>query len=90
MTLGLVTSFIITFTLLPTLLNFAPTKDMDINKNEGSTITGFLGNLSLNYQISIFIITFVIMIMSVFGISKLEVEIVSLIILVKKLKYIKE
>ena len=74
MTLGLVTSFIITFTLLPTLLNFAPTKDMDINKNEGSTITGFLGNLSLNYQISIFIITFVIMIMSVFGISKLEVE----------------
>ena len=74
MTLGLITSFIITFTLLPTLLNFAPTKNMDIKKEEDSKITDFLGNLSLNYQISIFIITVVIMSISVFGISKLEVE----------------
>ena len=32
MTFGLLTSFIITFTLLPTLLNFAPTKNMTLEK----------------------------------------------------------
>ena len=34
MTFGLITSFIITFTLLPTLLNFAPTKNMSLKKNK--------------------------------------------------------
>ena len=34
MTFGLITSFIITFTLLPTLLNFAPTKNIAIKKNK--------------------------------------------------------
>ena len=35
MTFGLITSFIITFTLLPTLLNFTPTKNISV-KVEGS------------------------------------------------------
>ena len=41
MTFGLITSFIITFTLLPTLLNFAPTKNISIKKEQDSKITNF-------------------------------------------------
>ena len=74
MTFGLITSFIITFTLLPTLLNFASTKKMSVKEDEGSKITKLFGNLSLNYQIPIFIVTIIIIGLSIFGISKLEVE----------------
>jgi predicted RND superfamily exporter protein len=74
MTFGLITSFIITFTLLPTLLSFAPTKNMSVIKDEGSKITKFLGKLSLNFQTPIFIVTIIVIGLSVFGISKLEVE----------------
>ena len=74
MTFGLITSFVITFTLLPTLLNFVPTKNISVEEDEGSRITKFLGKLALNYQTSIFIITIVIMGLSIFGVSKLEVE----------------
>ena len=74
MTLGLITSFIITFTLLPTLLNFTPTKNMSVEEDKGSRITKSLGSLSLNYQTPIFIITFLIIGLSVYGISRLEVE----------------
>ena len=74
MTLGLITSFIITFTLLPTLLSFAPTKNILIKEDEESKITKFFGKLSLNYQIPIFIVSVFFIGFSVFGISKLEVE----------------
>jgi predicted RND superfamily exporter protein len=74
MTFGLITSFIITFTLLPTLLSFAPTKNMSIKEDEGSKITKFLGKISLNYQTPIFIVTVIVIGLSIFGISKLEVE----------------
>ena len=74
MTFGLITSFIITFTLLPTLLNFLPTKNMSIKEDEGSKITKFLGKLSINYQTPIFIITLFVVGLSIFGVSKLEVE----------------
>ena len=74
MTLGLITSFIITFTLLPTLLNFSNAKNIMSKENKESKITKLLGNLSLNYQIPIFIITVFVIGLSVFGISKLEVE----------------
>jgi predicted RND superfamily exporter protein len=74
MTFGLITSFIITFTLLPTLLSFAPTKNMSVKEDEGSKITKFFGNLSLNFQTPIFIVTIIVIGFSVFGISKLEVE----------------
>jgi uncharacterized protein len=74
MTFGLITSFIITFTLLPTLLNFAPIKDLPIKENEGSKITKFLGLLSINYQKQIFFVTIIIVGLSVIGINKLEVE----------------
>ena len=74
MTFGLITSFIITFTLLPTLLNFTSTKNINVKENEESKFTNFLGNLSLNYQIPIFIIAVLVVGLSVVGISKLEVE----------------
>jgi predicted RND superfamily exporter protein len=74
MTFGLITSFIITFTLLPTLLSFAPTKNMSVKEDEDSKITKFFGNLSLNFQTPIFIVTIIVIGLSVFGISKLEVE----------------
>ena len=74
MTFGLITSFIITFTLLPTLLNFVPTKNISVKEDEGSKVTKFLGKLSINYQAPIFFVTIVLVGFSVFGISKLEVE----------------
>ena len=74
MTFGLITSFTITFTLLPTLLNFVPTENFSLRKDEDSKITSFLGMLSINYQNTIFFVTIVIVGLSIFGISKLEVE----------------
>ena len=74
MTFGLITSFIITFTLLPTLLNFVPTKNISIKKEQESKITTFLESFSLNNKNSIFGITGIVIILSIIGISKLEVE----------------
>ena len=74
MTFGLITSFIITFTLLPTLLNFAPTKNISLKKEQESKITNFLSLLSLNNKNTIFGVTGVVIILSIIGISKLEVE----------------
>ena len=74
MTFGLITSFIITFTLLPTLLNFAPTKNISLKKEQDSKITAFLALVSLNNKNTIFGITGLVIILSVLGISKLEVE----------------
>ena len=74
MTFGLIISFIITFTLLPTLLNFTPSKNISVKEDKESKITFFLGKFSINNQKSIFIITILIICLSVFGISKLEVE----------------
>ncbi len=74
MTFGLITSFIITFTLLPTLLNFTPTKNISVKKEEGSKITNFLSIISLNKIKLIFLITGIVIILSITGITRLEVE----------------
>jgi predicted RND superfamily exporter protein len=74
MTFGLITSFIITFTLLPTLLNFVPTKDISFKKEQDSKITTLLGYLSLNNKNTIFGVTGIVIILSLVGTSKLEVE----------------
>ena len=74
MTFGLITSFIVTFTLLPTLLNFASTKNISLKKEQESKITNFLSLLSLNNKNTIFGVTSVVIILSIIGISKLEVE----------------
>ncbi|MDA9071592.1 MMPL family transporter [Candidatus Pelagibacter sp.] len=74
MTFGLITSFIITFTLLPTLLNFISNNDVKVNENKESKITNFLGNISINNKKLIFTFTGLVIILSVVGISRLEVE----------------
>jgi hypothetical protein len=74
MTLGLITSFTITFTLLPTLLNFVQSSNISIKKNQNSKITEVLGGFSLKNKNSIFSITIVVILLSILGISKLEVE----------------
>merc|ERR1711991_153477 len=74
MTLGLITSFIITFTLLPTLINFVPKESISINEYKDSFITSFFAKISQNNQKTIFTITGVVIILSLIGISRLEVE----------------
>ena len=74
MTMGLVISFIITFTLLPTLINFVPKKNVSLIKYEKSKITSFFSKLSQEYQKLIFILTGIVILFSIIGISRLEVE----------------
>ncbi len=74
MTFGLITSFIITFTLLPTLLSFVKDNNTLKKDDVDSKITFFLGKISLGFKNLIFITSVIIVILSIFGISKLEVE----------------
>ncbi len=74
MTLGLITSFIVTFTLLPTILNFLSKDKIEIKEESKSIITNFLANVSIYNSKTIFSLTFLIIILSILGISKLEVE----------------
>ncbi len=74
MTLGLVTSFIITFTLLPTLLNFISENEVELKDQKDSKVTSILGDIAINKKKIIFSTTIVIIFLSLFGISRLEVE----------------
>jgi len=74
MTLGLITSFIITFTLLPSLISFVSTQNISLQKYDDSKITSFFAKLSQNNHKTIFTITIVVIVLSLVGISRLEVE----------------
>ena len=74
MTLGLFSSFIVTFSLLPTLLNFFDEKKVSIQEYQKSKITSNLSKLTLNNKNAIFFTTLIVIILSIFGINKLEVE----------------
>tara|TARA_A100001015_G_scaffold8437_1_gene10354 strand:+ start:339 stop:2723 length:2385 start_codon:yes stop_codon:yes gene_type:complete len=74
MTFGLITSFIITFTLLPSLLSFVKNNNTLIKEEVDSKITSFLGKISINFKSQIFVITGIVIVLSIVGISKLEVE----------------
>jgi predicted RND superfamily exporter protein len=74
MTFGLITSFIITFTLLPTLLSFVSNNIVEIKKDKGSKITSFFGKISIDNKKTIFALTGLVVILSIIGISRLEVE----------------
>ena len=74
MTLGLITSFIITFTLLPTILNFLSSNKVEIKEENKSIITDFLSNVAINNSKTIFSVTALVIFLSIIGISKLEVE----------------
>ena len=74
MTLGLITSFIITFTLLPTLINFVPKENIYMKEQKESVVTSFFAKISQNNHNTIFLITGAVILLSLIGISRLEVE----------------
>ncbi len=75
MTLGLLVSIMVTFLLLPSLLTiFSKENEIKIKENEKSIITSFFGSIAKKNNITIFGLTFFIVIISIGGISKLEVE----------------
>jgi len=74
MTLGLLVSLTVTFTLLPAILNLIPNSTAAY-KNEGkSKITTLLSKVAQRNTKSIFASTILIIVISIVGISKLEVE----------------
>ena len=75
MTLGLIVSFLVTFLLLPSLINILASQDeIGLKDTEKSLITSALGSFTKNNKIIIFGSTFLIIILSIIGITKLEVE----------------
>ncbi|MFL2889467.1 MAG: RND family transporter [Pelagibacteraceae bacterium] len=75
MTLGLGVSILVTFTLLPSLLSiFTGENSIDVKDTEKSFITAALANFSKNYTKLIFGSALLIVFLSFYGITKLEVE----------------
>jgi len=75
MTLGLIISLLITFLLLPSLINLLSSdNDIDLKDTEKSFITSALGSFTKNNKFLIFGSTILIIIFSFVGILKLEVE----------------
>tara|TARA_B100000963_G_scaffold316466_1_gene296289 strand:+ start:5892 stop:8366 length:2475 start_codon:yes stop_codon:yes gene_type:complete len=75
MTMGLSVSILVTFLLLPSLITlFALDQDINVKGNEKSIITSMLGTFAKKSKFLIFGMTIFVLILSVIGISKLEVE----------------
>ena len=75
MTLGLIVSLIITFLLLPSLINiFSTENEINVKDTEKSLITSFFSTVAKKNSFFIFSTTFIIILASVIGITKLEVE----------------
>ena len=75
MTLGLIVSFFVTFLLLPSLINLlSSNSEIDIKDTEKSFITKSLSSFTKDNKILIFGSTLFIIIFSIAGIFKLEVE----------------
>ena len=75
MTLGLIVSLLVTFLLLPSLLSiFSSNDEINVKDTEKSFITSALGSFTKKNKILIFGSTIIIILFSIVGISKLEVE----------------
>ncbi len=75
MTLGLIVSLLVTFLLLPSLLSlFSSDNEIGVKDTEKSYITAALGSFTKNNKIIILGSTFLVIIFSIVGIFKLEVE----------------
>jgi len=75
MTLGLIVSLFVTFLLLPSLLNiFSSENEINIKDTEKSLITSVFASIAKKSRILLFCSTLAIIIASIVGISKLEVE----------------
>jgi predicted RND superfamily exporter protein len=74
MTVGLLVSLSITFTLLPAVLNILSKENTNYNDEKKSKITSFLSKVSQKNTKTIFVSAFLVIIVSIVGITKLEVE----------------
>ena len=75
MTLGLIVSLLVTFLLLPSLINLLSSEsEIGLKDTERSIITSALGSFTKKNRILIFGSTLIMIIFSIVGISKLEVE----------------
>jgi len=75
MTLGLIISLLVTFLLLPSLISLlASENEVGLKDTEKSIITSTLASFTKKNKITIYGSTFLIIIFSVIGILKLEVE----------------
>ena len=75
MTLGLIISLLVTFLLLPSLINLLSSdNDINLKKTEKSLVTSALSSFAQNHKILIFGPTLFIIMLSIIGIFKLEVE----------------
>ena len=74
MTLGLLVSLFITFTLLPSIISLLGNLSISLNEDKKSIITTFLSKVAQKNTKIIFTSTSAIIAISIIGISKLEVE----------------
>ena len=75
MTLGLIVSFIVTFLLLPSVLNLLSSEnEIKIQESKKSIITSTLAYITKNDSIFIYGVSITIILISLIGITKLEVE----------------
>ena len=74
MTIGLLVSLSITFTLLPVILNILSKDNANYKDEKKSIITSFLSKVAQKNTKTIFVSTFLVIIVSIIGITKLEVE----------------
>ena len=75
MTLGLIVSFLVTFLLLPSLINLLSSEnEINVKDTEKSFITSALGSFAKKSKVLIFSFTAIIILFSIIGIFKLEVE----------------
>ena len=74
MTLGLLVSLTVTFTLLPSILNILSKENKNYKDDQKSKITSFLSKVAQKNTKTIFASAFLVIVISVTGILKLEVE----------------
>ncbi len=75
MTLGLIVSLLVTFLLLPSLINLLSSEnEIGLKDTEKSLITSMLGSFTKNNKFLIYVFTSIIIFFSIIGIFKLEVE----------------
>ncbi len=75
MTIGLTVSLFVTFLLLPSLLNiFSSENETHVKDKEKSFTTAILASIAKRNTVLIFLFTFIILVSSIIGISKLKVE----------------
>ncbi len=75
MTLGLIVSFLVTFLLLPSLINLLSSEnEINVKDTEKSFITSALGSFAKKSKVLIFSFTAIIILLSIIRIFKLEVE----------------